>query len=101
MNPARLAVCHTKSDISTLRLRMARAWLVARNMCGRTLPAAAAHRADGHTRLGPPRHRHAIPERLDREPQDVEADGDVAHRGGCERRRASEGRRGAHSRAPR
>jgi len=32
---------------------------------------------------GARRSRHAIPERLDRKSQDVEADGDVAHRAGA------------------
>ncbi len=39
MKPARLAVCQTKSDRSTVRLRMARACLVDRNMCGWTITA--------------------------------------------------------------
>src|ERR1700728_3743631 len=39
MKPARWAVCQTKSDSSTLRLRIARASLVARNMCGWTITA--------------------------------------------------------------
>src|SRR6266480_876607 len=64
------------------------------------LPGDAAHRVDGHSRCGAPPHRHAIPERIHRKSQDVEADGDVAHRGRCERRRARERRR-THSRAPR
>ena len=48
-------------------------------------------------------HRGAIADRVDREAEDVEADRDVADRGGRERRatlRAVAPRRCAHSRAP-
>jgi len=59
-----------------------------------------AHGVDLDTGRGTPRHGDAIAERVDRKTENVEADRDIADRGGGKGRSALPGR-AAHSRAPR